>query len=213
MRSIWNNNFYKTQPALSWIYRLDMSNFGEPITDDDKKELSEAIISVSLGKRESEFVPVYFGGVESKIFTRAKTSDSFTIKFSENKDFSITDTFEYLYNYENMNQDYPESDRGNSSYNYHSTQNEEYSSINSRIITIKIYDPNGLPSVDAIDDGLIAKLSFYGCKIASIGDIEFSYESTEAITRDITFFYNYMRYFSGIDLVTEEPEEPNEGER
>ena len=122
MRSIWNNNFYTKQPALSWVYRLDMSCYtgrgaNDVITKTDGELLSEAIIGVSLGKRESEFVPVYFGGVESKVFTRAKTSDSFTIKFSEDKLFSVTNIFEKLYNYENMNQEYPETNRGNIEYN------------------------------------------------------------------------------------------------
>lgn len=199
MRSIWNNNFYNKQPALSWVFRLDMSCYtgqgeNDPITAEDGKILSEAIIGVSLGKRESEYAPVYFGGVESKVFTRAKTSDSFTIKFSEDKNFTITNIFEKLYRYENMNQRYPESDRGNIPYNDYSPSRPDYLSSPYRIITIKVYDPNALPSIDQIDHGLIAKLSFYGCKIASLNDMEFNYESTETITREVTFFYNYMKF-------------------
>lgn len=200
MRSIWNNNFYYTQPALSWVYRLDMSCYtgrgeNDPLTKKDGDILSEAIIGVSLGKRESEFVPVYFGGVESKVFTRAKTSDSFTIKFSEDKNFTITSIFENLYNYENMNQYYPESNAGDKVYNSYSVNRDDYTDINSRIIAIKIFDPNSLPTNEyRADDGLIATLKFYGCKLASLNDMEFSYESTESITRDVTFFYNYMKF-------------------
>lgn len=207
MRSIWNNNFYTKQPALSWVYRLDMSCYtgrgaNDVITKTDGELLSEAIIGVSLGKRESEFVPVYFGGVESKVFTRAKTSDSFTIKFSEDKLFSVTNIFEKLYNYENMNQEYPETNRGNIDYNNYFPSIQDYTNINSRIITIKIYDPNALPSTDLIDDGLVTTLNFYGCKIASLSEMEFNYESTEAITRDITFFYNYMKIIKAEDAKT-----------
>lgn len=211
MKSIWNNTFYTAQPALSWVYRLDMTNYIKSLSsnEDFLKEqvtdlLSEAIISVSLGKRESEFAPVYYGGVESKVFTRAKTSDSFTIKFSENKYFDVTSIFEKLYNFENMNQNYPfssntEGNANNVKYNDNITEEQQYTNFNSRIIKIQIFDPNLLPDDSKWDPegsprSPVAEMEFYGCKIASLSDIEFSYESTEVINRDVTFFYNYMLF-------------------
>ena len=199
MKSIWDNTFYQAQPALSWVYKLDMTNYVKTISGDstiiepkDAIILNESIISVSLGKRESEFAPIYYGGVESKIFTRAKTSDSFTIKFSEDKNFNVTNVFEKIYNFENIDQDYPYS-KNDGVYNHNITDEQQYTNFNSRQITIKMFDPNKLPD-DEDTDSLLARLDFYGCKLASLSDIEFSYESTEAITRDVTFFYNFMRF-------------------
>lgn len=209
MKSIWDNTFYREQPALSWVYRLDMTNYiratstdKDFLTEKDADTLSEAIISVSLGKRESEFAPVYYGGVESKVFTRAKTSDSFTIKFSENKYFDVTNIFEKLYNFENMNQNYPfssnvEGNNNNTKYNENITEEQEYTNFNSRIIKIQLFDPNLLPDdskweAEGSARSPVIEMEFHGCKIASLSDIELSYESTEAITRDVTFFYNYM---------------------
>lgn len=199
MKSIWDNTFYQAQPALSWVYKLDMTNYVKTISGDstiiepkDAIILNESIISVSLGKRESEFAPIYYGGVESKIFTRAKTSDSFTIKFSEDKNFNVTNVFEKIYNFENIDQDYPYS-KNDGVYNHNITDEQQYTNFNSRQITIKMFDPNKLPD-DENTDSLLVRLDFYGCKLASLSDIEFSYESTEAITRDVTFFYNFMRF-------------------
>ena len=203
MESVWNNKFLETPPALSWVYKLDMSNYTKSTESIDTDILSQAIVSVSLGKRESEFVSVYYGGVESKVFTRAKTSDSFSIKFNEDSKYTISNIFEQIYAWENMHQDYPKGDdiRYNSnvapntfSINGAVTADQSYTDFTDRIIAINVYSSSYLPNDKNDMEGLRARLEFYGCKIASMNDIEFSYESTETITRDITFFYNFMRF-------------------
>ena len=208
MQSIWNNDFYDTQPALSWVYKLNMSEYYDAkfVKDFKLNTLTDAIISVSLGKRESEFASVFYGGVESKVFTRAKTADSFTVKFNEDKFFTVTRVLESIYNHDNLNQQYPSSTGVDEVLYNTETVSRDSAPKGARKIIINAYDPNAMPKDDLNEiNRPVFRLIFHGCRIVSLGEIEFSYESTESIVRDCTFVYNYMQIMNKDDLVAEEP--------
>jgi len=183
MESIWNNDFYRKQPALAWVYKLDMSNY---YTGNDEgivntKILSNAIIDISVGKRSSEYAEVYYGGIASKVFTRAQNPDTVTIKFSENKDYDVTTVLENMYNLENFNQLYP-------------TENEliyNEPTEGTHTLIVNVYNPVELAENTETP---MHQYIFYQARIVSLDEIQYSYESTEAITRTATFVYNYMLF-------------------
>ena len=114
MDSIWSNTFYKSQPALSWVYKVSFAQyFGGSVQEfpiEYMNILSKAIVDIQVGKRESEYTSVYYGGLEFKKLTRAINSNNFTIKFNENKYYKVTEILERIYNMNNLSQLYPESD-------------------------------------------------------------------------------------------------------
>jgi hypothetical protein len=182
MESIWNNDFYRKQPALAWVYKLDMSNY---YTGDDEgkintKILSNAIIDISVGKRSSEYADVYYGGIASKVFTRAQNPDTVTIKFSENKDYDVTTVLENMYNLENFNQLYPTENE--LMYNTAPTEGPHK-------LIVNIYNPVELAENT---EKPMHQYIFYNARLVTLDEIQYSYESTEAITRTATFVYNYM---------------------
>jgi hypothetical protein len=180
MKSIWNNTFYEAQPALGWTFDISFDSYyyGDVSTVQLEK-FTQAITDISIGKRESEYTSVYYGGVEFKKFTRAQNTGTFTIKFNEDKYYTITGILEGMYNADNLNQSYFLA--GSHVYNTPIAGN--------RIIVVNMYDPN---RVHYEDDKPIATYEFYDCHIMSIDDVNYSYESTDSITRSVTFVYNYM---------------------
>ena len=203
MDSIWKNTFYDAQPALSWVYKV---SFIEYINGEEtrlKSEyiniLSQAIVDIQVGKRESEYASVYYGGLEFKKLTRAINTNNFSIKFNENKYFKVTEILEKLYNHDNMNQKYTQSNGGEKDMNpYNSPLTGRYK------IVIKMFDPNTI-STDVVTHGNeqnpTCMYVFYGTKLVSLDDITLSYESVESITRSATFVYDYMMFYSYNDIL------------
>lgn len=183
MKSIWNNTFYNTQPALSWTFDV---SFAEYYEGDNNKivagldRLAQAVVDITIGKRESEYASVYYAGVEFKKLTRAQNTGTFTIKFNEDKFYTITGILENIYNNDNLNQKYFEA--GTHVYNNYTT--------GKRVITVKMFDPNTLHT----DLNPVVSYDFFNCRIMSIDDVPFSYESVDSITRSVTFVYDYMQY-------------------
>lgn len=185
MKSIWNNTFYNTQPALGWTFDI---SFDEYYTGDNTESklglnrFAQAAVDITIGKRESEYTSVYYAGIEVKKFTRAQNTGTFTIKFNEDKFYTITGILENIYNTDNLNQSY--FNAGTHTYNN--------PTIGNRKITVNMYDPNTLHYKS---NEPVVRYEFYDCHIMSIDDINLSYESTESITRSVTFVYNYMQYY------------------
>lgn len=194
MKSIWNNTFYNNQPALGWVFDISFDEYYEG--DNEKTvaglyKFSQAAVDITIGKRESEYTSVYYGGVEFKKFTRAQNTGTFTIKFNEDKFYTITSILESIYNKDNLNQNY--FDAGNQVYNW-----SEYAP---RKMVVNMYDPNTIHR----DSNPVVGYEFYNCRIMSIDDINFSYESTDSITRSVTFVYDYMKFRNyRMEIVTED---------
>lgn len=183
MKSIWNNTFYNTQPALGWTFELSFDEYYEGDNNENKLGLNrfaQAAVDISIGKRESEYTSVYYGGVEFKKFTRAQNTGTFTIKFNEDKFYTITGILENIYNNDNLNQDY--FDSGTHLYNTTTKGN--------RKVVVKMFDPNTIHK----DPNPVVYYEFYNCRIMTIDDINLSYESTDTITRSATFVYDYMKF-------------------
>ena len=147
MDSIWSNNFYKSSPALCWVFKVSFEQYfggsvdGFPIEYMDI--LSRAMTDIQVGKRESEYTSVYYGGLEFKKLARAINSNNFTIKFNENKYYKVTEILEKIYNKNNMNQNYPESDGSDNDNKPYNTKRNLSNNISYKII-VKMYDPNRL---------------------------------------------------------------------
>lgn len=184
MNSIWTNTFYQEQPALAWLYRLDLSSFYNGIVD-KAGMLSQAVVDVSLGKRENNYTDVYYAGIKRKIFTRAENSSEFTIKFNEDKYYRISTILENIFMIANHNQYYPDS-TGDSPY----TMGTGYTD-GQQIIKVNVYDPSSISEIDSMEYPLL-QWEFRGCQLVSLDDMPFNYESTETITRRATFCYQYM---------------------
>lgn len=205
MNSIWANTFYNTQPALAWLYRLDLSSFYNGVID-KAYILSQAVADISIGKRESNYTDVYYGGVKRKIFTRAENTGEFSIKFNEDKYYTVSTILENMYTMFNMNQYYPSS-IGETAYNSNSIPDEQ------RIIRVNAYDPRHFTeTVDPefhdiqVEHNIefpLLQWEFYGCQLVSLDEMPFSYESTESITRTATFCYQYMVFRNRETLANE----------
>lgn len=201
MKSIWNNTFYNTQPALGWTFDISFDSYY--LGDNNENgaglyRLAKAAVDISIGKRESEYTSVYYAGVEFKKFTRAQNTGTFTIKFNEDKYYTITGILENIYNNDNLSQDYFKS--GKHVYN-NPTAGE-------RLVTVKMYDPNNLHN----NNNPVASYEFFNCRIMSIDDVPYSYESTESLTRSVTFVYDYMIYrdFRAEEQATQQAKEKRE---
>jgi len=185
MKSIWNNSFYNTQPALPWTFDLSFDQYYEDGASAETKlglsKFAAAAIDISIGKRESQYTDLYYGGLKFQRFTRAENTGTFTIKFNENKYYSITRILENIYEKDNYNQ----------YYGYRSDPGSPYNqpTVGTRTIVVKMYDPNTCN----IDQNPVVMYSFINCRIMSIDDITMSYESTsETIKRSVTFVYDHM---------------------
>ena len=185
MKSIWNNTFYNTQPALPWTFDI---SFDEYYTGDSEKNLglskfAQAAIDISIGKRESQYTDLYYGGLKFQRMTRAENTGTFTIRFNEDKYYTITGILENIYFTDNYNQYYGAKPDTGIPYNNPTVGNKK--------IVIKMYDPNTCN----IDPNVTVKYEFYNCRIMSIDDISMSYENTsETIKRSVTFVYDHMVY-------------------
>lgn len=209
MDSIWSNNFYKSSPALCWVFKVSFEQYfggsvdGFPIEYMDI--LSRAMTDIQVGKRESEYTSVYYGGLEFKKFTRAINSNNFTIKFNENKYYKVTEILEKIYNKNNMNQNYPESDGSDNDNKPYNTKRNLSNDISYKII-VKMYDPNRLAN-DIPRHGQeinpMARYEFFGCQLVSLDDFTLSYDSNESVTRSATFVYDYMK-FTNYDTLNNE---------
>jgi hypothetical protein len=179
MKSIWNNTFYNNQPALGWTFDISFDEYYEG--DSEGKlglsRLSQAAVEISIGKRESEFASVYYGGAEFKKFTRAQNNGTFTIKFNEDKFYTITGILENIYDKDNLNQHY--FDAGSHVYNS--------PTIGNRIIRVNMYDPNWINKKPV-------SYTFFDCRLVTIEEIQLSYESEDSVTKTASFVYNYMQF-------------------
>lgn len=206
MDSIWNNNFYKSSPALCWVFKVSFEQYfggsvdGFPIEYMDI--LSRAMTDIQVGKRESEYTSVYYGGLEFKKLTRAINTNNFTIKFNENKYYKVTEILEKIYNKNNMNQNYPESDGSDNDNKPYNTKRNLSKDVSYKIV-VKMYDPNRLAN-DIPRHGQeinpMARYEFFGCQLVSLDDFTLSYDSNESVTRSATFVYDYMKFTNYDDL-------------
>lgn len=218
MDSIWSNNFYKSSPALCWVFKVSFEQYfggsvdGFPIEYMDI--LSRAMTDIQVGKRESEYTSVYYGGLEFKKFTRAINSNNFTIKFNENKYYKVTEILEKIYNKNNMNQNYPESDGSDNDNKPYNTKRNLSNDISYKII-VKMYDPNRLAN-DIPRHGQeinpMARYEFFGCQLVSLDDFTLSYDSNESVTRSATFVYDYMK-FTNYDALNNEVKQVEDAEK
>ena len=206
MNSIWNNPFYQEQPALAWLYKLDLSSFYTGQID-KVNILEQAIVSLSIGKRANNYTDVFYGGVNRKIFTRTETAGEFTLQFNEDKYYSVSTVLENIQYKFNMNQFYTRS-TGDTAYNYNSNFPDDQ-----RKIVVNVYDPRHISGIDNPEyllskgeDGLeypLLRWEFYGCQLVSLSEMPMSYESTETIKRDAIFCYQYMIFKNRNTLMEE----------
>ena len=185
MDSIWQNAFYETPPALAWTYKISFNSF-KGVDTKSADILNSAIVDINVGKRESQYVSVFYGGVEFKKFTRANTTGELSVKFNEDENYTITKILESIYENYNMNQNYPTStDSDALAYN---SKGKDYK-IDENIIEVQVFKNSELEA-----DAPEVTYKFYGCKIVTIDDIQFSYDSTEGVTRSVHFTYDYMKF-------------------
>lgn len=188
MDSIWQNSFYETPPAIAWTYKISFNSF-KGVDVKGAEILNKAVVDINVGKRESQYVSVYYGGVEFKKFTRANTAGEISIKFNEDENYTVTKIIESIYENYNMNQDYPTSTESDAmAYN---SKGKDYA-IDQNIITVQVYKNSDLEATEPE-----VTYNFYGCKIVSLDEIQLSYNSTEDITRSVHFTYDYMKFKRG----------------
>lgn len=207
LRSIWDNNFYNTPPALSWTYKLvfdDFVNFSTKnvngdivnlVTAEHMASLNKAAVSINIGERKVENTEVYYGGLNFKVLTRVDNTGSFTVKFNEDSNLTITSILETLYSlYGNNKFYYMNTMNTNTPYANDMRHSDEVYDVNTghNIISAKIFNPNCLN--DNKESVNYRHYKFYNCKLIGIESIEYSYDSTDTITRNATFMYDWMEY-------------------
>lgn len=213
MRSIWDNNFYNTPPALSWTYKLNFNDFVNFSIKNDKNEtvqlispthmslLNKAAVSINIGERKIENTDIYYGGLAFKVLTRVENGGSFTVKFNEDEDLTITGILETLYNLYGNNKFYFKSENlTNTPYandmRNNSNEDKTVSVLNTNtkhnIISVKIFNSKCLN--DNVSESKYKQYKFYNCKLLGIEGIDYDYESTDTIVRNATFSYDWMEY-------------------
>lgn len=197
MESIWNNTFYNTPPALAWTFIVDFSNLIKfDISSNDIKNdwisrlntLSKAVVSINAGKREAEAVDLNYGGMSFKVITRDNNTGTLDITFNEDTKYTITEILQLLYNLFARHQYYPKSDGTENDYKYNGQQ--DLLRADNRSIVIRAYNSGNLNIKD--EKNIVKEFIFVGCQLQGIDEFEFSYESTDTITRSASFLYDYM---------------------
>ena len=212
LRSIWDNNFYNNPPALSWTYKLvfdDLVNFSTKntnneiinvITNDDMQLLNKAATSVVIGERKVESTDIPYGGLNFKFLTRVENTGTFTVKFNEDNKLSVTNILETLYSlYGNNKFYYMNSININTPYandmrHVDVSDSTTICDVNTKhnIISVKIFNSDCLNDNQSTYN--YKQYKFYNCKLIGIESIEYNYESTDTITRNATFVYDWLEY-------------------
>lgn len=203
MRSIWNNAFHSTPPALSWTYEVIFDELLKPIFggagyDIPSRYLTEAVVSINIPDRETETESVYYGGLEFPLYTRHKNAGTFTIKFNENALYEASNALDILYSAYAFNKDYLYCKGGaNELDEINGYSDGVYPGYGPATITVNIFDPSMVTFVQGATGALaneviVRRIRFEDCKILSIGGFTLDYESTDTITREVTFSYAKM---------------------
>lgn len=218
MESIWSNTFYDTPPALSWTFKANFSQLFPPmpvaVMNNEGAEnaiaehlaknhpnsiysniLSNAVVSVSVGKREANATDVYYAGLQFKKITRVNNTGTLSFTFNENENYDVTSVLEYIYDRDAMNQKYTTYDisyRNADQYIPKIIIKTYYSSLISGV-TDDEKETEKLEGLEDLDNLNTAKTyTFYGCVLQDIDTFELSYDSKGNITRQAVFMYNYM---------------------
>lgn len=203
MRSIWNNAFHSTPPALSWTYEVIFDELLKPIFggagyDIPSRYLTEAVVSINIPDRETETESVYYGGLEFPLYTRHKNAGTFTIKFNENALYEASNALDILYSAYAFNKDYLYCKGGaNELDEINGYSDGVYPGYGPATITVNIFNPSLVTFVQGAvgplaDEVIARRIRFEDCKILSIGGFTLDYESTDTITREVTFSYAKM---------------------
>lgn len=213
MRSIWDNDFYNTKPALSWTFKIDFTSFVQYflhyvktgsqyyIHDYEMQLLNQAAFSINVGERKIESTDLFYGGLTFKKLTRVDNSGTFTVGFNEDEYYSVTRVLEKLYNLYGVSKSYFKSN--NKDYDqYMSNMNtiipptDETNSIQGNvkqnIISVKIFKSDTLD--DDMSGNEYRQYKFYNCKLLGLEGFNFSYENSDTITRNATFAYDWMNF-------------------
>lgn len=203
MRSIWNNAFHSTPPALSWTYEVIFDELLKPIYggaagyDIPSRYLTEAVVSINIPDRETETESVYYGGLEFPLYTRHKNAGTFTIKFNENALYDASNALDILYSAYAFNKNYLYCKGGVNEEDEINGYSDGVYFGYSPTITVNIFDPSMVTLVQGATGALaneviVRRIRFEDCKILSIGGFTLDYESTDTITREVTFSYAKM---------------------
>ena len=203
MRSIWNNAFHSTPPALSWTYEVIFDELLKPIFggagyEIPSRYLTEAVVSINIPDRETETESVYYGGLEFPLYVRHKNAGTFTIKFNENALYEASNALDILYSAYAFNKDYLYCKGGvNGLDEINGYSDGVYPGYGPATITVNIFNPSLVTFVQGAvgplaDEVIVRRIRFEDCKILSIGGFTLDYESTDTITREVTFSYAKM---------------------
>lgn len=190
------------------------------VSKNDMNLLNKAAVSISVGERKIEQTDLYYGGLGFKHLTRVENTGTFTIKFNENSRYAVTDVLERIYHIYGNDKLYFRPSGGDNKgvpYMYNTKPStgelsqgdtpESMLNCNLRqnIISVKIFDPYRMTLNDNVEqiEGQINSISdpeaykqykFYNCKLVGLESIEYNYESTDTITRNAVFVYDWMEY-------------------
>lgn len=219
-RSIWDNDFYALPPALSWTFKIVFNDFmeykasalGWALTLDDMETLNKAATSISIGERKIEQADLYYGGLSFKQLTRVENTGTFTVKFNEDQQYTITTILEKIYSiYGNDKRYFFNTGGTGSSYPYMGNITPTTSDITTgenaaiganlrhNIISVKIFIPQRTLNDNPNDysdtpTGFYKQYKFYNCKFVGVENIDYSYESSDTITRSAVFVYDWMEF-------------------
>lgn len=166
LRSIWDNEFYMTPPALAWTYKINFNDFINVkvkdkndkivyyISETDMTKLTQAAVSISIGERKLENYELYYGGLSFKRISRVDNGGTFSVTFNEDSHYTITSILEKLYDcFGNSKNYFFDSQNTAYAYNmlnevnyliddYGSLKDVENINLRHNIISVQIVDPN-----------------------------------------------------------------------
>lgn len=203
IRSIWDNTFYNTPPALNWTYKINFTDFVEyhsntdnlEITKEDMETLNNAAVSISIGQRKINKTELFYGGLSFQKITRVENSGDFSIKFNENSSYDVTNVLEKLYYFYGNDKGYF---KINSDINIPYSRNSEHTGNsgvngNHNIIQVIIFNPEvGLD--ENKEPYRYKEYKFHNCKFLGVENIDYNYDSPDSITRTGLFVYDWMEY-------------------
>ena len=218
IRSIWDNDFYNTPPALAWTFKINFSDFVgfnilndahypvKYITNGDMDILSKAAVSISVGERKIESTDLFYGGLSFKKLTRVDNGGQFPVRFNENSGYDVTNILEKLYSvfgnskkyFFDNNEETPvpyarEMISDDTITEINEQDDRNYVNLRHGIISVQIFDPQ-ITLNNNEPESCYKQYKFYNCQYIGTEGIEFSYESTDTITRNATFIYDWMEY-------------------
>lgn len=199
IRSIWNNPYYRNyKPIPKWAFVVDFGSFilhNDPaiqhngLIDSYKDILSQALVNVVWGKRETSIVKTYYAGVEANCPGRVQNTGELNITFNDDQEMRISKCLDEIFNGECSNDEYFE---GNGAYigNVKSGFNKV-----DRSITVHILKPQTIMQSEIVAPEYqeAGSVTFHNCILTGINEEEFSYDNHDDILqRTAKISYDYM---------------------